>query len=60
MFGATNEQQDDIARAARAAGGYFELVERRVPAAELQPASESKPTYRIDPATRQAHLVSAG
>ena len=59
MFGATNEQQNEIAREAKAVGGYFELVERR-PAAPAAGSTSDKPTYHIDPQTRQVRLVPAG
>ena len=51
--GATPEQQDEIAQAAMAVGGYFELVER----VRRLPVSQGKPTYWIDPRTRKARLV---
>ncbi len=55
MLGATTQQQDDIARAARSVGGYRELVEQT---GSLPVSSDVVPIYFINSKTRQAHLVS--
>lgn len=54
MFGATQEQQDDAARAAEAVGGYWELVEQmRAPPTTETAGQAEVVTYTIDPRTRQ-------
>jgi hypothetical protein len=57
MLGASQEQQEDVASAARVAGGYLELLEQ---ASQLQSAEpQDAPVYAIDKATKQIRLVSA-
>ena len=55
MFGASQEQQDDVASAAREVGGYFELLEQ----ANSAPVESKKPTYTIDPQTKEVKLAPA-
>lgn len=55
MFGASQEQQDDVASAAREVGGYFELLEQ----ANNTPVETAKPTYTIDPDTKEVKLALA-
>jgi len=58
VFGASQEQQDDVASAARVAGGYLELVEK---VSQIKPTEpQETPTYSIDKDTKQVRLVSAG
>ncbi|HEY1926621.1 MAG TPA: hypothetical protein VGG92_04080 [Caulobacteraceae bacterium] len=60
MFGASQEQQDDVASAAREVGGYFELLEQantaQMSSTQAEPA---KPTYTIDPQTKEVRLALA-
>lgn len=55
MFGASQEQQDNVASVAHELGGYFELLEQ----ANTTPAEPAKPTYTIDKHTKEIKLAPA-